>query len=591
MKLTYGHASFAQCAAEQLTLCLSAQLFSTEAWAALQAWFQTELRLTHWLSAPFRLMTAEEDASGSPRWKQIGVDVLSWLIFHLLVPPGHALVKLWQTIDWAAINRLCATGYQNSHAGQRAWAPAQLFALLLLFFVLPVPSESELLRMVAIVPLYRWFCGFGLFSALPDHSTLHTFRKRIGVERFEAILTWVVHCCLKAGLIANELAFFDMTGVTASAHPWTPFERAVILTQALIRYLERLEPNQAQPQSLPDALRQLAAAVAIEVLENKGLTKDPKTPSRVLQSLARHNARDAQAPALWEMALEEAVQTVLAESVSRPSPAANTQRHGLKEVAQRLKALLPHARGDLDARVGWVNDVRLACGYWLGFLVDSLHGIITAVRVVPLNVVQASQLPSALQAHQERLGAYPKAVAADSAQDFYPVHQALDARHIEGHIASRDHAGVGGGLGAEHFTWDEERRLHCPTGPVLQAGKPRQDGLVPFRAQGCATCPQKSECLPKGQRPDGPRVIHLEPAAHQRWQKNRAHTHTPAYREAQKQRFVSEGLFGLAKRLHGADKMPYRSTPMNQMAGLMVGIAMNLVLLARPPVRADAGTG
>lgn len=591
MKLTYGYASFAQCTAEQLTLGLSAQLFNADMWAAIKAWFQTEIGLTHWLSAPFRLMSAEEDAPGAPRWKQISVDLLSWLIFHLLVPPGHPLVKLWQTIDWAAINRLCAPCYHNSRAGQRAWAPAQLFALLLLFFVLPVPSESELVRLVTIVPLYRWFCGFGIFGALPDHSTLHTFRKRIGVERFEAILTWVVHRCLKAGLIANELAFFDMTGVPASAHPWTPFERAVILTQALIRYLERLEQPQAQAQPLPDGLRQLVAEVAIEVLENKGLTKDPKAPSRVLQSLARHNARDAKAPALWEMALEEAVQTVLAESVSAPSPASNTQRHALKEVAQRLKALLPHARGDLDARVGWVNDVRLACGYWLGFLVDSLHGIITAVRVVPLNVTQASQLSGALDAHQARSGAYPKAVAADSAQDFYPVHQALDARHIEGHIASRNHAGTGSGLGTEHFTWDEAGHLHCPTGQVLPAGKPRQDGLVPFRAQGCATCLRKAECLPKGQQPNGPRVIHLDPAAHQRWQKNREHTRTSDYREAQKRRFASEGLFGLAKRLHGAAQMPYRSMPMNQIAGLLVGIAMNLARLARQPTRADARTG
>ena len=163
MSLSYGHASFAQCGAEQLTLGLSARAFGAELWATIQAWFQTDVRASHWLSAPFRVMTAEEDVPGYPRWKQIGVDVLSWVIFHLLVPPGHTLVKLWQAIDWAAINRLCAPAYKNGQFGQRAWAPAQLFALLILFFVLPVPSECALLRQVAIVPLYRWFCGFGIY--------------------------------------------------------------------------------------------------------------------------------------------------------------------------------------------------------------------------------------------------------------------------------------------------------------------------------------------------------------------------------------------------------------------------------------------
>ena len=88
-------------------------------------------------------------------------------------------------------------------------------------------------------------------------------------------------------------------------------------------------------------------------------------------------------------------------------------------------------------------------------------------------------------------------------------------------------------------------------------------------------------CLPKGQLPDGPRVFTVRPLAHQRWHQNREHTQTLAYKQAQSKRFASEGLFGLAKRLHGADKMPYRSTEMNQIAGLMIGTVMNLALLTR----------
>jgi len=593
MSLSYGHASFVQCEAEQLTLSLSARVFGAEVWAAIQAWFQTDVRASHWLSAPFRVMTAEEDVVDYPRWKQTGVDVLSWVIFHLLVPPGHTLVKLWQAIDWAAINCLCAPAYKNSQSGQRAWAPAQLFALLILFFVLPVPSECALLRMVAIVPLYRWFCGFGIFTTLPDHSTLHTFRKNIGLERFEAILTMVVLCCLEAGLIANELAHFDMTGVAASAHDWTPFERAVLLTQALLRYWELADKGETPDALLPEALPQLAAEVAIEVLDNKRLKKDSKAPSRVLKSVERWDRRqqEAKGQALWKMALEEAVQTLLVEDAGEEkkgegpsSPQeSKAQRRWLKETAQRLKDLLPHASGDLDARVGWVSNVLLRCGYWMGFLADGLHGVITAVGVVPLNVVQHTQMIPALDAHQERVGDYPKEVAADSAQDYYPVHQALDKRQIKSHIASREHQGRGEGLSSDHFTWDEEERLHCPSGKVMRPGKPRKDGKTPFKAEAsdCASCSRKAKCLPKGQQPDGPRLIHLEPAAHQRWLQNREHTHTEEYKEAQKKRFASEGLFGLAKRLYGADEMPYRSEPMNHIAGLMIGIAMDLALLAR----------
>jgi len=591
--LIYGHGSFVQCKVEELTLHLHARLFDAELWATIKAWFQTDVRAFHWLSAPFRVMTAEEDVPGYPRWKQFGVDVLSWIILHLLVPPGDMLVKLWQIIDWAGINRLCGDIYENSESGQRAWAPAQLFALLILFFVLPVPSECALLRLVAIVPLYRWFCGLGLFTILPNHSTLYDFRKNVGVERFEAIMTWVVLRCMQAGLIANELAHFDMMGVPASARAWTPYERAVLLTLSLTRYLELAHKGKAPDAPLPEALRQLAAETAIEVLGNERLKKDRKAPSRVLKSLERWTQRqqEAKGQALWDMTLEGAVKTLLgeeAEEEKEKEPSSpqepKAQRRWLKGIARRLKALLPHARGDLDARVGWVSQVSFLCGYWLGFLSDGLHGVITAVRVVSLGTAQHTQMTKALDAHEERVGDYPPEVAADSAQDYYRVHRGLDKRQIKGHIASRDHQGRGEGLSSDYFTLDEEERLHCPEGKVMKSGKPRKgDGRVPFKAKAsdCASCPRKAECLPKGQQPDGPRLIQLEPAAHQRWLQNREHTHTDEYKEAQKKRFASEGLFGLAVRLHGADKMPYRSEPMNQIAGLMMGITMNLALLAR----------
>jgi transposase len=583
MTLQYGCASFVRCEADGLTLHLSARLFGVDRWRTITAWFQTPVRDAHWLSAPFRVMTAEEAVPGYPRWKQVGIDVFSWILFHLMVPPDHVLVKLWQTTPWKDINRLVASKYRNAKSGQRAWAPAQMMALLVLFFVLPAPSECALLRLVAIVPLYRWFCGFGVFSPLPDHSTLHTFRKHIGAACFEAILTWIVARCLELGLIANELLYFDMTDVAAAAHAWTPYERAVLLTHALVRYLEQKEKGSAAERPVPEALRQLAAEIALEVLENKRLSQDPKAPHRVLKSLARwrQHGQERKGKAHWEVTVEEVVQALVAEEHGGPSLASEDPSHWLKELARRLKKLLPQARGDVEARVNRVSGVRLVCGYWLGFLVDSLHNVITAVRVVPLDVVQRTQMLPALEQHRERVGAYPAAVTADSAQDYFSVHQGLDNHQIEGHIASRTYNQPTSGLGPEHFTWDQHGQLHCPEGGAMTAGTPRKRGEVPFTASGCASCPRKEECLPKKQQPEGPRRILLKPLPHQRWHQNRAHTRTPAYKVAQSKRFASEGLFGLAKRLHRSGKMPYRSLAMNQIAGLMIAIVMDLSLLAQ----------
>jgi hypothetical protein len=99
-----------------------------------------------------------------------------------------------------------------------------------------------------------WFCGFGLFGPWPDHSTLYTFRHRLGVELFERVLTIAVQACIEAGLVANELIHFDLTAVVARGHRWSPYERAVILSKALIRYLEQVWADQMPEEPFPEVV-------------------------------------------------------------------------------------------------------------------------------------------------------------------------------------------------------------------------------------------------------------------------------------------------------------------------------------------------
>jgi hypothetical protein len=54
-----------------------------------------------------------------------------------------------------------------------------------------------------------------------------------------------------------------------------------------------------------------------------------------------------------------------------------------------------------------------------------------------------------------------------------------------------------------------------------------------------------------------------------------------AYKAAQRQRFVSEGRFGLAKMNHNGARASYRSDEMNHIAGLMIAIVVDYRILAR----------
>jgi transposase len=566
--------------AQRLVICLPRQVFGA-------MWDMVTERLTEiWRCRTFfawtqPTMTARARGPDAPRWKSHPLDVLSGLLFLLKVPADHELARLWKAIDWAAINTLCAPLYTNAHGGQHAWAPAQMIALLVLMFLYGVPHETTLLRRVQENIVWGWFCGFGLFGPWPDHSTLHTFRKRVGVALFEQVLTLAVQACLEAGLVSNELVHFDLTAVIASGHRWSPYERAVVLSKALIRYLEQVWADQTPKEPFPEALRVLAAEVALESLPHKALKK--VAPERVVQSVADWDVQADPDQTVWQTTLEEAVQAQLpaADAPSLQSTTAEEGKPWLLRVAKRILEELPHTRGDPDARVGRTTSYTWFCGYLMGFVVDGLRHIITAVAWGAGNVKQALLFRPVLEHHYQRVPGKPKGVAADSAFDHPDVHAHLDEEGIQGHITSRDHAKPrDGGFGTDCLAWHPTQRvIYCPHSTPLQPQGNRRSGRQVFVGTDCERCELYVRCCPRGE--GEPKKFTLDPARHRRWQQNREHCRTDAYKVAQNARFVEEGRFGLAKMNHGADKAPYRSDEMNHIAGLMIAAVMDWRVLAR----------
>jgi transposase len=558
--------------AQQLVICLPRQVFG-ETWDTLVERLTEVWRSRGFIAWTQPAMTVRGSGPDAPRWKVHPLDVLSGLLFQLKVPASHELVRLWAAIDWARINALCAAPYNNAHGGPHAWAPAQMIALLTLMFLYGVRHETTLLRRVQENIVWCWFCGFGLFGPWPDHSTLHTFRKEMGVERFEQVLTIAVEACIEAGLVVNNLIHFDLTAVVASGHRWSPYERAVILSKALSRYLELVWADQMPEEPFPEALRILVAEVVLETLPHK--TLDGVDPERVVQSVADWDAQTDPEQTVWQTTIEEAVQEELpaADAPLLQTTTPEQDKPWLSRAAKRILERLPHTRGDPDARVGRTTSYTWFCGYLMGFVVDGWHHIITAVVWGAGNVKQALLFRSAMQRHRHRVPGKPKGVAADSAFDHPDVHAYLDQEEIKGHITSRDHAKPrDGGFGTDCLVWHPTKgELYCPHGAPLQpqgnGGSKRQV----FVGTGCAQCPLYAQCYPSGA--GEPKKFTLDPAHHRRWQQNREHCRTDAYKAAQQARFVEEGRFGLAKM--------NRSDEMNHIAGLMIATVMNWRVLAR----------
>ena len=566
--------------AQQVVICLPRQVFG-EMWDTLMARLTEVWRSRGFITWTQPAMTVRGSGPDAPRWKVHPLDVLSGVLFQLKVPSSHELVRLWAVIDWTRINALCAAPYNNAHGGPHAWAPAQMIALLTLMFLYGVPHETTLLCRVQENIVWCWFCGLGLFGPWPDHSTLYSFRKRLGIELFEQVLTLAVQACIEAGLVANEWVHFDLTAVVASGHRWSPYERAVIFSKALSRYLELVWADQTPEDPFPDALRVLAADVALEVLPHK--TLDGVDPERVVQSVAAWDRQTDPEQTAWQNTLEEAVREELpaAEAHLLQGALAEQTQPWLLRVAKHILERLPHTRGDPDARVGRTTSYTWFCGYLLGFVVDGLHHIITAVAWGSGNVKQALLFRPAMAHHRQRVRGKPKGIAMDSAFDHPDVYTYLDQEEIEGYITSRDHPKPrDGGFGTDCLVWHPTKwEVCCPHGTPLQPQGTGRSGRQAFVGTDCQQCQLYARCCPSGE--GEPKKFTLDPAHHRRWQQNREHCQTEAYKAAQKARFVEEGRFGLAKMNHGAAKAPYRSDEMNHIAGLMIATVMNWRVLAR----------
>src|SRR5204862_2464365 len=63
----------------------------------------------------------------------------------------------------------------------------------------------------------RWYLGYDLTEALPDHSSLTRIRERYGLAVFRRFFVAIVDQCLQAGLVWGQELYIDATKVAADA--------------------------------------------------------------------------------------------------------------------------------------------------------------------------------------------------------------------------------------------------------------------------------------------------------------------------------------------------------------------------------------
>ena len=93
-----------------------------------------------------------------------------------LIPENHLLRKIDRTVSFNFIYDLLAPYYPAT--GRPSVDPVSMFKMLLIGYLYGIKSERRLVEEVQLNIAYRWFCGFELDDAIPDHSTFSKTRTR-----------------------------------------------------------------------------------------------------------------------------------------------------------------------------------------------------------------------------------------------------------------------------------------------------------------------------------------------------------------------------------------------------------------------------
>ncbi|MCA1838543.1 MAG: transposase [Actinobacteria bacterium] len=133
-----------------------------------------------------------------------------------LVPKDHFYRRLEGALDLSFVRELVAERYAAS-SGRPSVDPVVFFRLQLVMFFEDIRSERQLMKVAADRLSVRWFLGYDLNEALPDHSSLTKIRERYGLEIFRRFFEEIVELCVEAGLVWGEELYFDSTKVEANA--------------------------------------------------------------------------------------------------------------------------------------------------------------------------------------------------------------------------------------------------------------------------------------------------------------------------------------------------------------------------------------
>ncbi len=390
-----------------------------------------------------------------------------------LVPATHFYRHVERTLDLSFVCDLVAPLY--AAGGRPSIDPIVFFKLQLVLFFEGLRSERHLMRLVADHLGARWYVGYDLDEALPDHSSLTKIRERYGLDPFRRFFDAIVEQCRTAGLVWGQEVYVDATQVDANAS------------------LDSVTPRFAVEEHLrnlfgsDDTLVQEGAAGDVDV----DADPSPAPPAPPVPPVPP-------APV--------ALPTVAGDDVA----AANKARHDWVEGAGHPQRAVTHAHyqrvADLNVSTTDPDATHMRhkgggvhLGYHTHCMVDGGKArIILATLVTPAEVMENQPLRDMLWRVCFRWRLRPDHVTGDTTYGTAENIRAIEDAGIRAYMPLPDWDKRTPFVGKQSFAYDPERDAYtCPQGALLPFRHPKNtEHVLVYQADAatCNACPVKEHC-------------------------------------------------------------------------------------------------
>jgi transposase len=482
------------------------------------------------------------------------------------VRTNNPLRRIQAAMDFGFVRDAVKDKYGKK--GHKSEDPIVIMKLMLLLFFDDVPSERELMRLVAERLDYMWFLGFDLDDEIPNHSVLSKARRRWGPAVFEQLFVESVQRCMGKGLVDGNKIHMDGTLINGNAAKDSVKRGPVELIEQL-RQVYRVQEKKLDESESTDVGERAAPTAQREPSVDGG---SEATPAAIIESGKNELAGSV-----------ESVQAVNEESRLR---ICSRSKHTVRRPAAAPEASF--STTDMDTAV-----VRKGTGdgarprYKNHRAVDNQCGVITATKTTAGDVSENTLLLELVDQHEHNTDRVVDTVVADAQYGTNDNFAACEQRGIQSHMADLRRTYTNDRslavFGEDQFRYDAEKdQYQCPAGQALTRKQDdREYHVYAISKKICNKCVLREQCTRSKNGRKLKRHRH-----HELVEKARTRSHSQAARQDRKRRrYLMEGSFADGANNHGLKRARWRGIVHQQEQDYLIAACQNIRILMRLPNR------